>query len=346
MTRSLRDAIAQHDNDYRPHVERFECRTGLCWHDPTPPTLGRGSRLSIVIPVRDNAYCLPTVLDALNAARDYTPASTQLIVVDDASTDQTTAIIRDHPAVDIGIRLPRPVGGAAARNAGLLLAEAPTVLHMDGDMVLPAHALADVAIRGADDLVLVGFRHNVPYTPGPDGRPILPAGEPDLHADYRAHWTPPAGKPMFYSGQVYDQAFVANPLADTDDFVKLGHGRAYYDWDLPRMAVTALVATPRDALIDVGGFDPGFTEIGWGAEDTHMGAMLIAAGCKLAPLRQLRGHHIDPPDADEQWQHKLASAPPRLAHYRQLLTQPAPTGRRGEFTTRTRRLLAEGEALR
>jgi GT2 family glycosyltransferase len=159
-------------------------------------------------------------------------------------------------------------------------------------------------------------------------------------------WSAPAGVPMFYSGQVYPQPFIGRPLEHTREFLDLGHGATYHDWDLPRMVVTALVAVPRPAVLTVGGFDAGFDAHGWGTEDTHLGATLIAVGCKVAPLRQARGFHIDPPDATAQWRSKFATAAPRIDHYRRLLKEPAPTGRAGDLESRAERMLRRAEDLR
>jgi len=346
---SLAEALAACDNDYLGHVAEFCGRTGLDWHQPTPPSAAAGTRLSVVIPARNNAYSLVSVLDAL-AAQD-TFGTVEVIVIDDASTDGTPVIVGEHPAVDVAYRLSHRVGAAAARNVGTHLTQAQTVVYLDADMVLAGHVLADIGARAHPELVLVGFRHNVAYREVPDLgagylRAEVPAGEPDLAADHRVRWLAPAGVPMFYSGQIYEQSFTGRPLDHTREFLDLGNGAMYHDWDLPRMVVTALVAVPRAAVLDVGGFDAGFDADGWGTEDTHLGAALIAAGCKVVPLRQARGFHIDPPDAEAQWKAKFATAASRIDYYRRLLKEPAPSGRAGDLTTRAERLLCAAEQLR
>lgn len=344
MSGSLAEALTARDNDYRDLVAEFCRRAGLGWHEPTPPAAAAGTSLSVVIPARNMTHSLTTMLDALLGQR--TSGVVEIIVIDDASTDDTPAIAAEHPAVDLAYRLPRQVGAAAARNLGTSLAQAATVVYLDADMVLPSHVLADIGARAHPGLVLVGFRHNIAYQDGGHQRARIPKEEPDLEADHRVRWSAPAGVPMFYSGQVYPQPFIGRPLEDTHEFLDLGHGATYYDWDLPRMVVTALLATPRSRVLDVGGFDAGFDQRGWGTEDTHLGAALIAAGCKVTPLRQARGFHIDPPDAAAQWQAKFATAAPRIDYYRRLLNGPVPTGRAGELARRAERLLHHAEELR
>lgn len=342
MTHTLAQALAARPNEHDKLRTAFEDRTRLPWHAPTPPELASGRALSVVLPARNTAYALPSVLGAL--AAQHTSGPVQVIVVDDASTDATADIAAAHPAVDVLVRLDAPSGAAAARNAGTYLASADTVVYVDADMVLPEHALADFAARAADGTVLLGFRHNVPHRAGGDGTPLVPAQRARLEADHRVTWRS-AGGPQLYSGTHLEGPTEGSPLADTRDFQDLGHGAFYLDWDLPRTVVTALLGVPRRTVMDVGGFDPAFGQIGWGMEDTHLGAALISAGCRVVPLRQTVGFHLDPPDAAAQWQRKLAGWPDTLAHYRTMLQGPVPTGRQGQFGIRTNRLLSTAEVI-
>ncbi|MFG3253261.1 glycosyltransferase [Streptomyces sp. NPDC048172] len=339
---TLAGTLAARPNDHHKLRDAFEARTGHPWHAPTPAALAAGRAVSVVIPARNTAYCLTEVLDAL-AAQD-TNGSVEVLVIDDASIDTTADVARQHPVVDALVRLPAPAGAATARNIGTLLAGADTVLYLDADMVLPPHALADVAARASSETVLLGFRHNVPYETGRAGRIRVPRFPASLDADHRVTWHSNGGEQL-YTGTVLDGPTTGSPLKDTHDFAELGHAARYLDWDLPRTVVTAVLGVPRHAVEDVGGFDPAFGQIGWGMEDTHLGAALIAAGCLVVPLRQTVGYHLDPPDAASQWKTKLASWPATLAHYRALLRAPAPTGRTARFRAAAERMLATAEVI-
>ncbi|MFD8783757.1 glycosyltransferase family 2 protein [Kitasatospora sp. NPDC059599] len=338
---SLADALKTQANAHRYVTAGFTERTGLGWHQPTPAGANAGGALSVVIPARNTAYALPTVLDALGAQQHA--ADVEVILVDDASADTTFEIARRHPVVTTAVRLAQQRGSGTARNAGARLAQAPTILFVDADMVLPSHVLADVAARAEADTVLTGFRHNVTHQVSPCGEPVLPKGPPLLSADHRVTWTPPTGKVLPYSGITLTDELNGRPLDATDDFQTLGYGRSYYDWDLPRMVVTALLAVPREQLVTVGGFDEEFGALGWGMEDTHLGATLIASGCLVVPLRQAVGFHLDPPDAASQWQTKLATWPATLARYRHLLSLPAPTARSNAFAAAADKHLIDAE---
>ncbi|MFF2146218.1 glycosyltransferase [Kitasatospora sp. NPDC058190] len=343
MHTSLADTLKTQANAHRHVTADFTERTGLGWHQPTPAGASAGQALSVVIPAHNTAYALPAVLDALGAQQHA--ADVEVILVDDASTDATFDIARRHPAVTTAVRLTEQRGSAAARNTGVRLAQAPTILFVDADMVLPSHVYTDVAARAEADTVLTGFRHNVAHRASPCGGPLLPDGPPLLAADHRVTWTPPVGKVLPYSGITLTEELDGRPLDATDDFQNLGYGRFYYDWDLPRMAVTALLAVPREQLVYVGGFDEEFGALGWGMEDTHLGAALIAAGCLVIPLRQAVGFHLDPPDAAAQWQAKLATWPATLARYRHLLSLPAPAGQGRAFATTADKHLTDSEVI-
>lgn len=109
---------------------------------PEPLTAAQGSRdylpsVSLVMPNRDNAAVLDTVLDAL--ARNVRYPSVELIVVDDGSTDGSREVLRRWR--DSG-RLPEfqllerdhTAGGVVdALNAGLRAASGELIVQLDAD---------------------------------------------------------------------------------------------------------------------------------------------------------------------------------------------------------------------
>jgi len=294
----------------------------------------------VVIPAYDRAYSLPTVLDALAAQAVDVPV--EVIVVDDRSGDGTDEIAAEHPVVDRAVRLAERSGAAAARNVGVALARAETLVFLDADVVPLPHVLADFAARAADDLVLLGFREPVGYRPATHGRAALPPRPPRLVGDHRVRWRAPVGYPAVHSGEVHSSPVVSWPLDDSADLAELGFGADRAGWDLPLMVVTALMAASRRRVCAVGGFGTAFG-LGWGWEDTYLGARLIASGCLVVPLRQALAFHIDPPDPAAEWAEKLATARERAIRGRELLassSDPADTG------VRVAALLAGAQELR
>jgi glycosyltransferase involved in cell wall biosynthesis len=85
--------------------------------------------ITVIIPVRNDPYNLQQCLTSLEASRYR---NFEVVVVDDASTDQTPEIAR-HRGVEL-VRLERQSGPAAARNRGAEVARGEYLLFIDADV--------------------------------------------------------------------------------------------------------------------------------------------------------------------------------------------------------------------
>ncbi|GAA3863292.1 hypothetical protein GCM10022243_32270 [Saccharothrix violaceirubra] len=217
----LGEELVRHGNDHGFSTRLWEASAdGIGWHRPTPPDCRTADArtVTVVIPAHQVGYCLRTVLDAVDDQHHRYPF--EVVVVDDASTDDTFTIATRHRRVDRAVRLPRRMGAATARNVGTVLARGQTVLYLDGDMVVPRHVVTDVAARATDTSVLVGFRHNLPYeTYSRD--PAILDGTPHLGADHRVVWRPPVDTVLPYSGITLTESLDGRPLDASRDFVDL-----------------------------------------------------------------------------------------------------------------------------
>jgi len=98
--------------------------------------VSEAARISVVIPTFDRAHLLSAVLDSVRAQRDCPPF--EVIVVDDASTDTTPALLADRTEGLRIVRLPRNAGVARARQAGVERARgALLAFHDSDDLMLP-----------------------------------------------------------------------------------------------------------------------------------------------------------------------------------------------------------------
>jgi GT2 family glycosyltransferase len=107
-------------------------------------------RVSIVVPTRNRADRLRALLESLAGQK----AAWEVIVVDDASDDQTPAVLREADCR--AVRLERPGGPAAARNIGWRAAGGSLVAFIDDDCVATpgwVEALAGAYARDPEAVV-------------------------------------------------------------------------------------------------------------------------------------------------------------------------------------------------
>jgi glycosyltransferase involved in cell wall biosynthesis len=105
--------------------------------DPSIPT-----RCSVVIPARNAAAHLREAITSVH--RQSTPP-TEVVVVDDGSSDDTARIATEHGARVV--RLPTSMGPSHARNRGIAEAQGDLIAFLDADDVwLPGHLEASVAL--------------------------------------------------------------------------------------------------------------------------------------------------------------------------------------------------------
>jgi len=91
--------------------------------------------VSIVIPMKNEAENVAFLLDEIALACTALD-SHEVIVVDDGSTDDTAARVRDRMTADPALRLLRhatSAGQSAAVHSGVLTARAPIICTLDGD---------------------------------------------------------------------------------------------------------------------------------------------------------------------------------------------------------------------
>ncbi len=117
--------------------------------------------LSVVIPFYNEAPNIPPLLAELRTTVEGLKLTTEVLAVDDGSTDTTLATLeaaaRDWPAVQV-IRLPRNRGQAVALWRGLERTQAPWIATLDGDGQNPPGELAKLWARREEADMLVGAR--------------------------------------------------------------------------------------------------------------------------------------------------------------------------------------------
>ena len=109
-----------------------------------PPALRPGEFVSVIIPAYNEAKVIEASVRRVLASRDVT---LEVIVVDDGSTDATSAIVTQGFADDARVRLLtlRNGGKAAALNQALEIARAPIIVALDADTQFEELTIARLA---------------------------------------------------------------------------------------------------------------------------------------------------------------------------------------------------------
>jgi GT2 family glycosyltransferase len=216
-----------------------------------------GPQASIVVPTRNRASAVRALLAALDV-QTVGPATFEVIVVCNASLDETAAEVRQRDAA-YSLRLLEltEAGASVARNAGARAARAPLIIFLDDDIaVVPGFVAAHLEAHDAatPPRVVMGY---LPF--GSD-----PAGD-RFRIALRSWW-----EAMF------------------DRMREPGHRFAYTD------LLSGNCSMPRDLFERVGGFDTSLRC----HEDYELGYRLLEAGAELAFAPRAAGLHDDVTDLE------------------------------------------------
>jgi dolichol-phosphate mannosyltransferase len=116
-------------------------------------------RVSVVIPVLNEAGCLPRLHQELRSVCDPLPYQFEFVFVDDGSTDPTAQVLSRLRSGDERVRylrLSRNFGHQAALTAGLAYASGHAVIMMDGDLQHPPRLIPTLLDRWRDGHDVVG----------------------------------------------------------------------------------------------------------------------------------------------------------------------------------------------
>jgi glycosyltransferase involved in cell wall biosynthesis len=103
-------------------------------------------KVSVIIPTHSRPHMLARAVESARAAG----TDVEIIVVDDASTDETAAVCRQMEGIEY-IRLERNQGVAGARNVGILASTSEYVAFLDDDdLRLPSTLDAQLEVLEAD----------------------------------------------------------------------------------------------------------------------------------------------------------------------------------------------------
>lgn len=153
-------------------------------------TAGAARRLTftIIIPTYNEAADIGSTCDAL---LKVTPEPEEIIFVDDASSDDTTSIIRRHwtrPSMQL-IAQPSNRGVATARNIGALAARGDVIVFLNADVRLPSDFLLRLSRHYEQGADYVAVDSEVINTDSVYGRFLQAQHEHFYGSDKPVGWT-------------------------------------------------------------------------------------------------------------------------------------------------------------
>lgn len=209
--------------------------------------------ISVVVCNYQGAEHLPPCLDAIAA---QTAPADEVLVVDNASTDGSVALVRERFASVRVVEMGENRGPCPARNRGLQEARNRLVLLVDNDAVLAPDVLAKLAAAMQPGVALVQPRS-------------VFAAEPE-----RVHYD---GGSFHYAGLFTLRNF-GRPLAEAE-----GAGTVEVDG-----AVSVVLLAERDVVLAAGGFDEAYFIL---FEDLDLSYRLRLEGHRILSVEDALVHH-------------------------------------------------------
>jgi O-antigen biosynthesis protein len=177
--------------------------------------------VSIIIPCYNAA---DVVADAIDCALAQTYPAVEVVVVDDASTDDSREVVARYGDRVRALHLPANRGPAHARNRGVDLADGEWVMFLDADNLMTPDTidgLVDAVRRAPGSLAACPWEFLQEgaegWTKRALGRPFAPVGDP-LAGWLEGHWTPPCAlmypRGLFLSAGGFDDAIRRNEDGD------------------------------------------------------------------------------------------------------------------------------------
>jgi tetratricopeptide (TPR) repeat protein len=276
--------------------------------------------VSVVIPIYGSAAIFAECLASLTLQSfvQQRPQDVQIILVEDGIPQNSLSVFEDHRVMDsisalsatpvqlTTIRLRANHGRAQARNVGISKALNAILMFIDGSMILEKdfiveHLWRHGRLRG--NVALLGFKENLGWEEFVVRRTDILDGttRPDFRKDLK--WThtlsadEAAGDGFCFRGRHFQAGDVINYMQLTANLKALSGTEAIGRRTLPTFFQTNIVSLPAHIVLEIGGFEPHMQ--GWGLEDTLLGALLVATGCKLIPCPSAAAFNLETPTSGD-----------------------------------------------
>lgn len=240
-------------------------------------------KISCVIPTYNSAGSLRLGLEALSLQRLPRGVELEVIVVDDGSTDDTSATVELFRKTVPNLRYTfRPRDASAnrsrARNRGIALAEGDAICFLDAGVIVPPDFIARAAARSAEQpgLVLAHETFGLSIDPEREDMSVLDGFAVDrLDA---------------YLPRIKQLAKWSDPRAMTARMVRDDLSLLSAPWT---EGWSCALTVPASLIDGAGVFDESFS--GWGLEDVEFAYRLHGAGARWGFERKACAVHYPHP---------------------------------------------------
>ena len=298
---SLQKLLSIKSNNYTKLANLFKKKTGVNIINGITKKIPLTKSCSIIIPFYRNYTFLKRNLISLqyqNLPPDFKRNNVEIIIINDGSSINLKRIIQQTRKFYslVYLKLKKNYGRAVARNLGLLYARNEIIIFLDEDIVVPKDFLATHLLRHEilNKCIIVGSRHNITLKElmlRLDNLKQKIVKLPDYKKDFRyKKFIPNEWKDIYKDLHPNNFNKMCYPLKESNYFKKFGKGKIFGVWDLPFMFLSCNSSAARKYVIEVGGFDMRFK--GWGMEDVHLGAKLIARDLYLIPNLHATVYHL------------------------------------------------------
>lgn len=206
---------------------------------------------TVIIPAFNSAATLARAIDSVLAQEGEAP---EIVVVDDASTDGTAAVLATYAARIRVVRQPTNQGVAAARNLGASVAQGRWLAFLDADDVFYPHRLASHAAWLQDYPELDFLTGDYHYT------------DEALQITGTSMAASAVGRAVMARADARGRAVLEAP--DFEAFV----ARHFGD--------THTLSVPRETFLALGGYPLGFRV----CEDVHLLTRLVAGATRIGVI--------------------------------------------------------------
>lgn len=124
-------------------------------------SLTSGINLSIIVPYFNEAEVLPVFHQQLRTVLESMPESSEVIYVDDGSTDDSHSIVatfQSHKSHIVNLSLSRNFGKESAMSAGLMHSRGLAIILIDADLQDPPQLIPDMVAQWQDGYDVVNMQ--------------------------------------------------------------------------------------------------------------------------------------------------------------------------------------------